>query len=348
MLKIKLLIVWLTLFQIHFLTADERIVQYLFQFLDDFAQNIEKELDIQCSGKWGDLKINIEQVNVSFYTQRRATIEEARALQVYLMDKLVQKINDDEELQPYFFEKPFTFKRVDISIDFNDPYNRSYYDGTVTRVRNINDLAGVVENRNKIFYKADDPFTNKIYNLLVEPYEEAVRLAEIAQLKFPYVHPIKEQEVEIDRLFEVLTIDLYKKHKLYVQLLGGKMTQGIEEIGARLRFFKPVTIQEARNLEFLVINRLLSLVNENEILKKHLKEHPFSSNRLKISIEFLKKTGAPYYNGSIDEVKFNGSEFAYLSKPPDLKEGRWEAGKIHHEPSVYHQETYEEAKQALK
>ena len=44
-----------------------------------------------------------------------------------------------------------------------------------------------------------------------------------------------------------------------------------------------------------------------------------------------------------DEVKFDGNEFAYLSKPPDLEEGRWKAGKIHHEPSVYHQETYQEA-----
>ncbi|MBA2369878.1 MAG: hypothetical protein H0V82_12805 [Candidatus Protochlamydia sp.] len=348
MLKIKLLIVWLTLFQIHFLTADERIVQYLFQFLENFAHDIEKELNLQCSGKSGRLKNKIEETKISFYTQRRATIEEARALQVYVMEKLVQKINDDKQLHPYFFEEPFTFKRVDISIDFNDPYNRSYYDGTVTQVQNINELARNIENRNKIFYSAKNPFTKEIYDLLIEPYEEAVRLAEITQLKFPYVHPIKEQEVEFDRMFEALTIDLYKKHKLYVRFIGGKMTKGIEEIGARLRFFKPVTIQEARNLEFLVINRLLSLVNENEILRKHLKEHPFSSNRLKISIEFLKKTGAPYYNGSIDEVKFNGSEFAYLSKPPDLKEGRWEAGKIHYEPSIYHQETYEEAKQALK
>ena len=57
----------------------------------------------------------------------------------------------------------------------------------------------------------------------------------------------------------------------------------------------------------------------------------------------MKKTGAPYYNGSIDEVKFDGHEFAFLSKPPDPEEGRWRYGKTHHEPSVYHRETYQEA-----
>ena len=259
------------------------------------------------------------------------------------MDNLIQTVNEDKELHPYFFEFPFTFKRIAITIDFNDSHFRPYYDGTVIRVYNINELAGVVENRNKIFYKAENPFTNKIYTLLNEPYEEAVRLAKTSQLKFPYIHPPKEQELEIDQLFESIMMEFYKKHELYVLCMGGKMVDGIEEIGAKLRFFEPVTIQEARNLEFFVINKLLTSINQNENLRKYLKEYPFPSDRLKISIEFKKKTGSPYYNGSIDEVKFDGNEFAYLSKPPDLKEGKWELGKTHHEPSIYHQETYQEA-----
>ena len=345
MLKIKFLIFLLTLFLTPLIHAadDDYMGKYLFQLLGTFAQRMEGELDLKCSGKSGDFKKKIEEIRMSFSVKRRATIEEARALQVYVMEKLIEAVNEDIELHPYFFEQPFTFKRVKISINFNEPQMYNYYDGTVTRVFNINDLPGAGENRNKIFYKAEDPFTDEIYSLLVESYEEAARLAKISQLKFPYTHPIKEQEVEIDRLFESLIMEFNKNHKLYIQCIGGKMDHGIEEVGAKLRFFEPVSIQKARNLEFLVINLLLSSINQNEILKKYLKEYPFPPNRLKISIQFKKKTGAPYYNGSIDEVKFDGNEFFYLSKPPDLKEGRWEAGKTHHEPSIYHQETYQEA-----
>ena len=293
--------------------------------------------------KIGGLKKKIEQIEIYFFARRRATIEEARALHVYVMEKLIQTVNEDKELNPYFFERPFTFKRIDISIDFKEPKFGNYFDGTVTRVLNINELAGAVENRNKIFYEAEDPFTGNIYDLLVEPYEDALRLTKTSPLKFPYIHTTTEKELEIDKLFDSTMMELYKKHGLCVEYLGGKMAKGIEEVGAKFRFYEPVTIEKARHLEFLVINQLLSSINQNEILRKYLREYPFPPNRVKISIEFKKKTGAPYYNGSIDEVKFDGNEFAYLSKPPDLEEGRWKAGKIHHEPSVYHQETYQEA-----
>ncbi len=317
--------------------------KYLFQFLENFTHQMELDLNLKCGGKSGDLKEKIKQIDVYFSAKRRATIEEARALHIYVMEKLIQTINEDKELHPYFFERPLTFKRIGIDIDFNEPQLGNYYDGTVTCVRNINDLAGVIENRNKIFYRAKDPFTGNIYDLLTEPYEDALRLTKTSPLKFPYNHTTTQQESEIDQLFESIMMSLYKEHGLYVVYLGGKMTKGIEEIGAKLRFYEPVTIEKARHLEFLVINQLLSSVNQNEILRKYLREYPFPPNRVKISIEFKKKTGAPYYNGSIDEVKFDGNEFAYLSKPPDLEEGRWRAGKIHHEPSIYHQETYQEA-----
>ena len=296
MLRVRFLIFLFILFLRH-VDAEENMGKYLFQFLENFTHQIEIDLNLKCCGKSGDLKKKIVEIRIHLSARRRATIEEARGLHVYVMEKLIQTINEDKELTPYFFEDPFTFKRIEITIDFNEPKFGIYYDGTVTRVRNNNDLA--LGNQNKIFYSAEDPFTDNIYKLLVEPYEEAVRLTKTSPLKFPYIHRTTEQELEIDRIFEFTVVELNKQHGLYVINIGGKMTKGIEEIGAKLRFFEPVTIEKARHLEFLVINQLLNSFNQNEILRKYLREYPFPPNRVKISIEFKKKTGAPYYNGSI-------------------------------------------------
>ena len=80
MLKVRFLILLFALFLTPFIHAHDYMGKYLFQFLETFANKMEKELDLECNGKSGGLKGKIERIDITFSARRRATIEEGKGL----------------------------------------------------------------------------------------------------------------------------------------------------------------------------------------------------------------------------------------------------------------------------
>ena len=142
--------------------------EYLFHKMSAFKKQIATELNFcQSRGNGGHretVREKIEEIELTFGASRRASLEEARALHLFLVKKVAQLINDDPKLQPYLAEKPFNFKRISVTLKFAGPFG-CYYDGSVYHVFNVNDLARN-ENRNTIFYCSTDSFTGKSLDIL--------------------------------------------------------------------------------------------------------------------------------------------------------------------------------------
>ncbi len=165
-------------------------LQYVDEITNDFVKEMENETGLSCRGSGGSMPYDVEEFDIMLVGYRRATQEEARALMVTAIQKLLKKINEHEKIRPFLREYPFTESRASISIAFQTNHGRRYLDGSIALAFNA---------RNKIFYeraekqlvkysatincatgKIDSPAYEKVQEKLVritdETYEEAVKI----------------------------------------------------------------------------------------------------------------------------------------------------------------------------
>lgn len=310
--KVKVLIYVFLVLWLHLplFAGDEGYDVYVDEIMRSVARQMEKELHLVWTGDSGMMHEQVEEIGMKFNAYRRATIEEARALELHVINKLVQAINSHEKIQPYLEERPFTYKRVQVSISFKGE-NGSYSDGTVAHVSNAPDFA-VIENRNKLFYDSNDPLDQN-YDMEIhsEHYEEAERLVKASPRQDLLVHHTTEQEKAIDQLLINFTEEMWETCGLSRWSIGGKMTHGIEEIGAKFTAFYPATQESARELQVFATEKLLKAINNNEKLKPFLKEYPFPASRIKMRICFRDKKYLNYSDGSMESIAFDGNEITY-------------------------------------
>lgn len=322
----------------------------LIQLTQTFAKQMKNELNLEYSGKGFDIHDKVEEIRMKFRANRRATLEEARTLQVLVMNKLVQAINEHKKIQPYLSTSPFTFKGVKISINFDGPY-ASYFKGNITHIFNVADSGSIVENKNNFFYYGKDPITEESILLLQESYEEASNLALATPIKTPHLHQTTELEILSDQIFLKFGKELGEKNALYLITAGANLTNGIEEIAAKFIYFTPSTIDTARKLALLAIEKTLSAVNHDQKLKSYLKPYPFSASQLKIRIEFRKNDKSAwgyssFTDGSMDKVEITNDLFSYFRTPP-VKKGI-EDVEINFLDPLFATETYQEALDAAR
>jgi hypothetical protein len=144
------------------------------KYADQIIRSFEKEsvkefkdFKLRSIGSGGGMAKDVEEIGVDFFAYRPATLDEARALEIVLTQKLVQKINENENIRPYLREYPFPVSRALVSVSFHKANGDYYTDGSVGYVFQV---------RNKIFYKGVEQGTEDHYSLHEEPYEEALKL----------------------------------------------------------------------------------------------------------------------------------------------------------------------------
>lgn len=142
---------------------------YLHEIRHAFAEEMFRDLQLVPRGNSGRTQEKIEEIGMDFTAHRKATIEEARALQLLVMEKFVQAVNAHEKIQPFLAARPFSYKNVSISIEFDDEHP------AVSCVYNVPDLAWAEENRNRLFYYRKDALSGEMTHLHTEPYEEALK-----------------------------------------------------------------------------------------------------------------------------------------------------------------------------
>lgn len=323
---------------------------YLRQIIQTFKKQMNEELNLEMCGKGYTINDKIEEFHVYLCTDRRATLQEARTLQLLAINKLAQVINNHKGIQPYLLETPFTSKHIKISINFDGPFGR-YFDGTITYLFNITEAPTIPENAHHIFYHACDPVSEDFIDVLKEPYEEALKLAQASPIDNPGVHKTTPLEEISDQVFMKFGKELAEKHSLYLSTVGGNFTNNdIKEIGAKLIFCSRANLEEARKHILLAIDKILNTVNQDPRLKPYLKPYPFPTSGLNVCIEFKQKIsgtwGPPsFHDGSMDNVEIKDDLISYYLSPLVKKPTGWDDGEtVEFGPSFFAKETYQEAK----
>lgn len=317
-------------------TPYQEYIGYVNEIKEAFGREMFKEFHLVPQGDFGQMHEKVEVMGMKFLAHRRATIEEARALQLFVMDRFVKAINAHEKIQPFLEERPFTYKRIQVGISFSG-LNGLYSDGTVERISSVHDLAGAEENRNCLFYDAYDPFNCDSVEIHRESYDEALKLVSANRDVNPYVHHTTPKEEAFDQMVFSLKKAMMKKYQLESLSIGGKIDPTIEEVSVKFRMVKRNTQEEARKILLKVADEFIQTVNNDEQIRNYLAEFPFPTSRLKIRISFVKRDHFTYYDGSLESVTLNGDEVIYFqNSPPDSL--TWPV-----ETPVFAKESYQEA-----
>jgi len=307
------LIFWLV-FPIHMDAECPEYERYVNEIICAFAKQMKEEFDLYCYGDSGTMPYEVEQVGLRFKAYGRATIEEARILNVLITEKFAQAINAKEEIRPFLKEYPFPSGRVTISVSFNSLLDNPYADGNVSYVRHISVLSSSPY-KNYLCYDAENAFTGKSYLLLREPYEEAEKIVRATGLKDPPPHKSTDLEIAIDEVFEAFVEKMQRERGCKLWGIGGKMPNRLEEIDAKFTIFHPTDLKGARELIVFATESLLSIINTNEKLRPYLKEHPFASDHVNMLLNFRDENYLTYSDGTLKSVSLENNGLTYTQEP---------------------------------
>ena len=142
-----------------------------------FADKMLKKWRLYSEASGGSLAKGIDRVGFHFILLGHQTEEEARELLVKVSEELVQDLNANAKLKPYFVHSPITYEDIDMQISFWKSTRLYYKDQSV---------AIICQQGNRILYfkvplnydPKREASNNAISDLpaLEESYEEAVKL----------------------------------------------------------------------------------------------------------------------------------------------------------------------------
>ncbi|MBA2369613.1 MAG: hypothetical protein H0V82_11400 [Candidatus Protochlamydia sp.] len=323
--------------------ASQENKDYVYEIERSFAEQMFTEFGLQLSGSQNRMHEKVDELGLKFLTYRRATIMEARALHLLVMEKFVHAVNSHEKIQPYLASQPFSFKQATILINFEGIQGR-YSDASITYMFNVPDLASS-PSRNHILYFSHDPFKNKLIGILSEPYEEAIMLNATSPID-PNVHQGNEYEEEMDRMLAAFSKESNEKYGLSVWHIGGNWQHGIEDIGATIKLNHFANRAEARQLLIEVSEKLLSVINCNEKVRPYLKAYPFPASLLKLAFHFEDTSANPLPDVRLEKMTLENKVITYIqetilpiAKGEDLSDSEYETLPL---------ESYEEAEQIVK
>ncbi|MBX3718392.1 MAG: hypothetical protein KF898_01940 [Parachlamydiales bacterium] len=308
-------------------------VTYANQIIKMFAEEMEREHEIFCVGDSGSMPEFINDIGIEFQLFRRATIEEARALEVFAVERLTEMINSHEKIRPYLCEFPFPPSRVEVCLSFCLPSGISFADGTIARVTQI---------RGNVRYLSTTPESFHYTTLLKEPYLEAKKIVEASPNTNPFIHQEKPHEPLIDAVLATYLREMFKDYRFELDGIGGKLVDGVEEVVVRLICFQPTNLEKARELQIIATERLLYLINSNEKLRPYIKDYPLTLNNLKVSVLFRKKNYFPYFNGSMERASQEGDQICYYQEIPEDKNSKVFVSRPRETP-LYAKESYQDA-----
>ncbi|MEI8125937.1 MAG: hypothetical protein WCG42_09285 [Parachlamydiaceae bacterium] len=332
--------------------TDEQYESYIKEFQNVFRKEMEREFNLTWTG--GDFPHRFSPHSIIFYTYRRATLEEARALELSVLNRLAEKIRADPNMLSYLNRKSLSVESIGVDIHFAYLYHWSYYDGSI---ESIYSSYSKRDKKRYLQYTTTDPFSDssaldyKAFGTRFdESYEDAVKLNATISTVNTAIHQPTEFEDELNQILTSFEKKMKEKHGLRFQSSGwmsaGKATSDISEIRAKCMYLYPVDCQEARALMLLATEELLSSLNTSATLRPYLKEYPFTASRLKLRMLFQKEKFlvgyVHYYDGSMESAVLNENVITYYHHIPSIKDPNL------HDRVVYAKETYQEAQKAFE
>lgn len=325
---------------------------YFNEFQSVFGRQIEEEFGLEWI-KDGFLH-NFSNDDIEFYAHRRATLEEARALELSVLNKLAAAIQADAKMLSYLNMQSLTPESVGIDIRFVYLHHWGYDDGSID---NVYSYYSKKDKNRHLRYTTTDPFSDYSDddyrvsdNRFEESFEDAIRLNAAKPIINPAIHEPTGFEDELAQILTSFKEEMKEKYGLRFQssgwMIAGKATSDIAEIRTKCIYLYPADCQEARALMLLATEKLLTALNTSTILRPFLKEYPFSANRLKLRLLFKKDKllvgYVPYYDGSMESAVLSENTITYYHHIPNTKDPSL------HDRVVYAIESYQEAQKTFE
>jgi hypothetical protein len=146
---------------------------YVDEVCNVLAKEMKDEYDLICIGTGGRMPHDVEEIGMLFDCHRSVAIDEARELELIIMRRMVELVNQHEKIRPFLREFPFPLSRADIQLSFprmND-----------LGVSNI-DCSFLA--RGNLMYYTYDFSEEKLQKVHVEPLEDALKIFESSPRKF--------------------------------------------------------------------------------------------------------------------------------------------------------------------
>ena len=148
--------------------------QYANKVMHSYSKKVKKEKDLDAFGMGGELMTNVKSFSLTYVSERKLNIDEARPLIVECIEDLLKDINDYKEIRPYLNDYPFTVKNLEFGIMFMKPNGDIIRDGHLADVTSLN---------GKILYRIRPLNTNRFKKIYEETYEEALRIVREGEAK---------------------------------------------------------------------------------------------------------------------------------------------------------------------
>ncbi len=290
--------------------ANEEEKKCATDFFLSFIQQVQKDYSLDCNSY--SLPNDTEKFSVYFKSYQRASIEEARSMIIMLTERFLKSINSNEKIRPYLKEYPFPARCAQINVEFYNLANTSRCDGNIVLVSHL----GQVKQNGWLTYRAAEVFSNLPYVVHEETYDEAEKIVKMTNAS--YKHQDTEFEKAIDIVLAAFTGHMYKKYRCSCEKIAALNSDSLEKIEAVFTVFQRADQNKARKIQIYAAETLMNLINESEVLRPYLKQHPFTAENLKIRLDFREYSAwsigwLPYSHGSIDNVMLENNQLTYVS-----------------------------------
>jgi hypothetical protein len=138
---------------------------YADRLVSQHIKEMNKRYGFTCFGTGGSFMEDVKLIEIYYKADIDSTLSKARKLVLESSDYLLKLVNEDDIIQPYLHEHPFTYHDINITLNFNkkhqEDYEKAHYISTATL------------SKNKIYYYFTiDKWSSEL--VLVETVEEAL------------------------------------------------------------------------------------------------------------------------------------------------------------------------------
>lgn len=124
----------------------------------------------------------------------------------------------------------------------------------------------------------------------------------------------------VDEIVSDFAKYMKKKYKLHCYGSGGSMPTDVEKIEVLFAYYKKSTVDNARKIEVNAIQELLERINTHEKIRPYLREYPFGTDRVGITISFRTKTDGHPLDGSVALVSLVKNKIFYDAAEIQIEE----------------------------
>jgi len=138
-----------------------------------------------------------------------------------------------------------------------------------------------------------------------------------------------KRDIALQEIINQVKSEMTSKYKAQCFGSGGAMMTDIKMLNLSFFIKENITVDDAREIMIFFAETFLTAVNQNEKIKPHLANYPFTSENLGLMVSFLNEDGSRVIPPGLNNVILTHGEITYSVK--DL-ENLYEHVKVYTEP----------------